>query len=899
MRVTDMQRRTATDIRDAFLSYFEKQGHRRVASSSLVPQNDPTLLYTNAGMNQFKDLFTGRERRDYSRATTAQKCVRAGGKHNDLDNVGYTARHHTFFEMMGNFSFGDYFKKDAIRFGWELITSKDWLGIDPAKLAITVFEGEGNIPADEEAERFWRDQGVRPERVFRLGRKDNFWQMGPIGPCGPCSEMHVFRGPETDPAFIDAHARKFFVENAIADSDSWMEIWNHVFMQFEMFEDGSLKPLPKPSIDTGAGLERLAAVIQGAASNYDTDLLRGIIRRAEELSKKPYGASMAPDDVAMRVIADHSRATAFLIADGVLPSNEGRGYVLRRIMRRAIRYGARLGLKDPFLFETADRTIELMAGFYPELEANRSTILEFAKNEEQGFRRTLDKGLKMLGAEMEKLSARGEKAVPFKTIFFMHDTHGFPPDVTRIVAGESGFKVDEEGYEKWVEENKPRSGEEFTTRDERVADVYHLLQGELGDSQFLGYETLVADAKVQALLVGGKKVSSAQAGEAVEVVVERTPYYGESGGQVGDKGVIEAKGLTLAVADAVKPVGGLVVHRGKVVEGAIEVGQAVSLKVDAERRQAIRGNHSATHLLHFALREVLGDHVKQAGSKVAPDGFRFDYTHFSPLTAEQLGALEDRVNALIRANVERDLKVVGLEEARKHGAMMLFGEKYGDKVRMVRFGPSLELCGGTHVDRTGDIGAFFIESDESLASGVRRIWALTGAGAVKSAQEQRKKLRALAEGLRTSPDAAEKALEKLWLNVKSLEKELDRIKKHGTTGGADDLAEKARDVGGIKVVTARIDPADVEAFRSLADKLRDKLKSALVALGGEKDGKAVLLVAATEDLVKKGLKAGDIIREIAKEVGGRGGGKPDLAQAGGPNPAGIERALARVYELLK
>ncbi len=894
-----MQRRTANEIREAFLSYFEKQGHRRVASSSLVPQNDPTLLYTNAGMNQFKDLFTGRERRDYRRATTAQKCVRAGGKHNDLDNVGYTARHHTFFEMMGNFSFGDYFKKDAIAFGWELITSKEWLGIDPAKLAITVFEGEGNIPADEEAERFWRDQGVRQERIFRLGRKDNFWQMGPIGPCGPCSEMHVFRGPETDQAFIDAHARRFFVENAIADSDSWMEIWNHVFMQFEMFEDGTLKPLPRPSIDTGAGLERLAAVIQGVASNYDTDLLRGIIRRAEELSKKAYGASTSPDDVAMRVIADHSRATAFLIADGVLPSNEGRGYVLRRIMRRAIRYGARLGLKDPFLFETADRTIELMGGFYPELTASRSTIVEFAKNEELGFRKTLDKGIKMLGAEMEKLSEQGEKAIPFRTIFFMHDTHGFPPDVTRIVAAESGFTVDEEAYAKWVEENKPRSGDGFIIHDERIADVYHLLQGEVGDSKFLGYESLDADAKVQALLVGGKKVLAAKAGEAVEVVVDRTPYYGESGGQVGDTGVIGAQGLTLAVSDAVKPVGGLTVHRGKVVEGAIEVGQTVSLKVDAERRQAIRGNHSATHLLHFALREILGDHVKQAGSKVAPEGFRFDYTHFSPLTPEQMGDVEDRVNALIRANLGRDLKVVGIEEARKHGAMMLFGEKYGAEVRMVRFGPSLELCGGTHVDRTGDIGTFFIQSDESLASGVRRIWALTGAGAVKSLQEQRKKLRALAEGLRTSPDAAEKALEKLWLNVKSLEKELDRLKKHGTTGGADDLVAKAKDVGGIKVVTARIDPADVEAFRSLADKLRDKLKSALVVLGGEKDGKAVLLVAATEDVVKKGLKAGDIIREIAKEVGGRGGGKPDLAQAGGPDPSRIEQALARVYELVK
>jgi alanyl-tRNA synthetase len=895
-----MQRRTAADIREAFLSYFEKQGHRRVASSSLVPQNDPTLLFTNAGMNQFKDVFTGREKRDYARATTAQKCVRAGGKHNDLDNVGYTARHHTFFEMMGNFSFGDYFKKDAIRFGWELVTSKDWLGIDPSRLAITVFEGEGNIPADDEAERFWLDQGVRKERIFRLGRKDNFWQMGPTGPCGPCSEMHVYRGPPADSKAIDEHARKFFVENAIADSDSWMEIWNHVFMQFEMFEDGSLKPLPKPSIDTGAGLERLAAVIQGVSSNYDTDLLREIIRRAEELSKKAYGASASPDDTAMRVIADHSRATAFLIADGVLPSNEGRGYVLRRIMRRAIRYGARLGLKDPFLFETADRTIELMGGFYPELKANRSTILEFAKMEEVNFRKTLDKGLKMLGGEMEKLSKRGEKAIPFETIFFMHDTHGFPPDVTRIVAGESGFQVDEEGYAKWIVDHKPRGQDGFGGSGEKaVADVYHALQGQHGDSQFLGYETLSSEAKVLAIVAGGKTETRAKAGDEVEIALDKTPFYGESGGQVGDAGWIEAKGLKIEIADALKPAGGLVIHRGRVVEGAVEVGQAVAAKVDAERRQAIRNNHSATHLLHLTLREVLGDHVKQAGSKVGPDGFRFDYTHFSALTPEQLATVEERVNALVRQNLARELNVVGIEEARTHGAMMLFGEKYSEKVRMVRFGPSLELCGGTHVDRTGDIGAFFIESDESLASGVRRVFAKTGAGAIRAAQEQRRKLRALAEGLRTSPDAAEKALDKLWGNVKALEKELDRIKKQGTTGGADDLAEKARDVKGIKVVTARIDPADAEAFRGLADKLRDKLKTALVALGGEKDGKALLLVAATEDVVKRGIKAGDIIREIAKEVGGRGGGKPDLAQAGGTDPAKIDAALARVVELIQ
>ncbi|HEY3446858.1 MAG TPA: alanine--tRNA ligase [Myxococcales bacterium] len=893
-----MQKRTAAEIREAFLAYFEKQGHRRVASSSLVPQNDPTLLFTNAGMNQFKDVFTGREKRDYTRATSSQKCVRAGGKHNDLDNVGYTARHHTFFEMLGNFSFGDYFKKDAVRFGWEFVTSPEWLGIDTNLLSITIFEGEGKIPADTEAEQFWKDVGVRPERIFRLGRKDNFWQMGPVGPCGPCTEMHVYRGPERDPKFIDEHARRFFVDQSIADSDAWMEIWNHVFMQFEQSEDGSLKPLPKPCVDTGAGLERLAAVVQGVASNYDTDLLRSIIARVEELSKKKYGASMQPDDVAMRVIADHSRATAFLVADGVLPSNEGRGYTLRRIMRRAIRYGSRLGLKDPFLFETADRVIELMGGHYAELKANRSTILEFAKQEEISFRKTLDKGTKMLAGEMEELGKKGGKAIPFKTIFFLHDTHGFPPDLTRIIANESGFTVDEDGYKKWVDEQKTE--QTFAgSGDKAIADVYHQLQQSLGDTEFVGYDTLEAESKVRALVAGGKKVDTASEGQAVEVVVAKSPFYGESGGQVGDTGLIEADGLTIEVTDTHKPVGGLLVHLGKIKKGTVKVDQAVKLEVDPERRAAIRRNHSATHLLHLVLRQTLGDHVKQAGSKVAPDGFRFDYTHFSPLTGEQQADVEEKVNALVRTNVGRDLKVVGIEDARKEGAMMLFGEKYGDKVRMVKFGPSLELCGGTHVDRTGDIGTFLIDSDESLASGVRRIWAVTGAEALKRVQEQRKRVRAVSDLLRASPDQAEKAAEKLLATVKTLEKELDALKKKGSTEGAGDLAEQAKDVNGVKVVTARIDPADAEAFRDMADKLRDKLPLSVIGLGGEKDGKAVLLVAVSKDAVARGNKAGDLIREIAKEVGGRGGGKPDLAQAGGSDPSKIAQALERLYALVK
>ncbi|MFN7131328.1 MAG: alanine--tRNA ligase, partial [Myxococcales bacterium] len=642
---------------------------------------------------------------------------------------------------------------------------------------------------------------------------------------------------------------------------------------------------------------RLAAVVQEVDSNYDTDLLRDLIRRAEELSGKKYGGSMQPDDVAMRVIADHSRTTAFLIADGVLPSNEGRGYVLRRIMRRAIRFGDRLGLKDLFLHETADKVIERMGGFYPELKASRATIVEFARNEETSFRRTLSRGTRMLKDEMEELAGKGEKNIPFETIFFMHDTHGFPADLTRIVANESGFQVDEAGYAQWLEEKKPQSG--FAGSGEKaIADVYHRLHGELGDSTFLGYDALQGEGNIRALIVNGQAVPLAKAGDEVEIVCDRTPFYGESGGQVGDTGELRGAKGRAEVGDTQKPVAGMVVHRGRVVEGELKVGELASLTVDTQRRQAIRLNHSGTHLLHHVLREVLGDHVKQAGSKVGPDTFRFDYTHFQALTPEQLAQIEERVNELIRENHERQLQVVSVEEARQHGAMMLFGEKYGDKVRMIRFGPSLELCGGTHVDRTGDIGALVVTSDESLASGVRRIWAVTGREAVRRMQEQRRKLRTIAELVRASPDAADKQVEKVLQTVKALEKEIDRLKKQGSTGGAGDLMQKVREVNGLKVLAARVDPADADAYRDLADKLRDKLQSGLVALGGEKDGKAVLLVAATKDVVGRGVKAGDLIREMAKEVGGKGGGRPDMAQAGGPDASKIDRALERVIELV-
>ncbi len=892
--------KTGSQVRESFLAFFEKNGHRRVASSPLVPQNDPTLLFTNAGMVQFKDVFTGREKRDYRRATSSQKCVRAGGKHNDLENVGFTARHLTFFEMLGNFSFGDYFKKDAVAFAWEYVTRE--LGLPKDRLAVTIFKGEDGIPRDDEAFDFWhKDQGVPKDRIQALGKKDNFWAMGDTGPCGPCSEIHFFQGDDL-PCPEEKAGRK--CPGVECDCDRWLEIWNLVFMQFERSADGKLTPLPKPSIDTGAGLERLTAVVQGKRSNFDTDLLRSVIARAEELSKVKYGGSASPDDVSMRVIADHSRTTAFLVADGVLPSNEGRGYVLRRIMRRAIRYGARMGLKELFLHHTASAVVELMKGAYPELASSRSLIVEVAKEEEEGFRETLDKGLKMLGEEMDRLASSKEKRIPGKTVFFLYDTHGFPPDVTRLVASDRGFSIDEAGFEEERKKKAAASSQEFGGSGEQaVRALYHAWREKHGDTKFLGYDTLEDAGKVLALAVvrGGepREATVAKKGDAIEFVVDRSPFYAESGGQVGDTGEATAPKGKIEIVDTQKPAGGTFVHSGRVADGEVHLGDAVKLMVNGARRQAIRLNHSGTHLLHHVLREVLGDHVKQAGSRVGPDDFTFDYTHFKALTPEQVATIEDRVNVLIRQNAARELKLTTVDEARKHGAMMLFGEKYGDEVRMIRFGPSLELCGGTHVDRTGDIGALVIVSDESIGSGRRRIVAVTGAEAVTRVREQREQMRELADVLGVPVAQAKDRVAKLQAEIKRLEKEVERAQQRQMTASRDDLMERVREVRGVKVLTARIDPAEAKAYRDLADKFRDKMKSGLIAIGGEKDGKALLLVAATQDLVQKGVHAGNIIKEIAKEVGGSGGGKPDLAQAGGAEPAKIERALERVFEVVE
>ncbi len=889
--------RAAAQLREAFLRYFEQRGHTRVPSSSLVPSNDPTLLFTNAGMVQFKDVFTGRETRPYVRATSSQKCVRAGGKHNDLDNVGFTARHHTFFEMLGNFSFGDYFKQDAVEFAWDFVTRE--LGMAPDRLAATVFAGDKGIPWDEVAFGLWRKHGLPEERIQRLGYKDNFWAMGDTGPCGPCSEIHFFQGDDL-PCGEEAAGRR--CQGVACECDRWLEVWNLVFMQFERREkDGPLSPLPRPSIDTGAGLERMAAVVQGVRSNYDTDLFTPLLERAAQLSGKRYGRDAA-DDAAMRVVADHSRATAFLISDGVQPSNEGRGYVLRRIMRRAIRYGARLGLDEPFLDQTVDRVVELMAPAYPELRENRSFVLSATRHEEESFRRTLDRGLRLIDEEIGKVRAAKGAALPGEVVFFLHGTHGFPWDLTQLIARERGLDIDLEVYERLMENERER-GSFGGSGDRAIEELWPQLRARLGkDTEFLGYQGAgeQGDGRVVALVSEGREVAQATAPATVEMVTDRTPFYGEAGGQVGDTGRLERGdgGVRGMVLDAQRPVSGLVSHQVQLETGVLRVGDDVHLTVDAERRNSIRRNHSATHLLHRALKVVLGDHVKQAGSVVAPDYLRFDYAHFQAPTSAELERVEDLVNGWIRDNTDASTRVMGLDEAKAAGAVALFGEKYGDRVRVVSVHPeSTELCGGTHVRRSGDIGLFKITGESSIASGVRRIVALTGSGALTWVRDLEHEMRRAAEVLKTSPKELVKRVEANQRRVKELEREVEAVALRASSGAGDALAQ-VREVNGIKVLATRVEPADAKRYRGLADQYRDRMKSGVVVVWGEKDGKGLVLVAATKDLVAKGLSAGDLVREVARETGGAGGGKADLAQAGGADPAlladAVEHLVARV-----
>jgi len=880
----------SAEIRRSFLDYFSKHGHSVVRSSPLVPQSDPTLLFTNAGMVQFKDVFTGKESRPYQRATSSQKCVRAGGKHNDLENVGRTARHHTFFEMLGNFSFGDYFKEGAIVYAWEWLTKE--IGVDPSRMVITVFGGEGELGPDDEARALWKKvSGFGDDRIFGLGMKDNFWMMGDTGPQGPCSELHYFIGNG------DPDPRKFGDEPA-ADGTGWMEIWNLVFMQYERkLKDAPLESLPRPSIDTGAGLERMATVLQGVQSNYDTDLLRPLVDEAARMAKKDYHGTMGDDDVSMRVLADHCRATTFLIADGVMPSNEGRGYVLRRIMRRAIRHGVRLGLKEGEFRHLCEQLVVRMSGVYPELVAAKSLIGRSVENEDQSFRRTMDRGLKLLDDEFARLPAKSTLAGA--TVFKLYDTFGFPADLTRVIAEERGFGIDEAGFETEMGKQRARS-EDFTTDQTAVADVYKALREELGPTAFLGYDAVESDGTIIRLLDStGKTISEAAAGTTVQIVAKATPFYGESGGQVGDLGTISGDGFSIEITNTIKPGGDVIVELGKVTSGTVKAGAKAHFAVDSARRDLVRKNHSATHLLHWALRTVLGDHVAQKGSLVAPDRLRFDFSHFQPLTDGEKRQVEQLVNLEILKNAETETVETDFDAAKQLGAMALFGEKYGDRVRVLRLGQqSVELCGGTHVARTGDIGFFKLTTELGIAQGVRRVEAVTGTGAVEYVQRLEAELGEAAERLHAPLFTVAAQVERLQKDLKDESRKVDALQRKLASGGGRDLLSEAREVHGIRVLSSRSDVADPKALREVADQLRNKLGSGVVVLGGVgEDGKVALVAAVTADLVSRA-HAGKIISALAALVGGKGGGKPDLAQGGGTDASRLDEALASVYGLI-
>jgi len=874
----------AAEVRTAFLEFFRSKGHRVVASSSLVPANDPTLLFSNAGMVQFKDVFTGAEARDYKRATTSQKCVRAGGKHNDLDEVGKTPRHHTFFEMLGNFSFGDYFKADAIAWAWELLTRV--YKIDASRLCVTVFGGDATdgLGPDDEAREIWkRVTGFGDDRVIGLGKKDNFWAMGDTGPMGPCSEIHYFMGgtparwPTTDPATWPG----------------WLEIWNLVFMQFERrTPGGQLFPLPAPSIDTGAGLERVTSVLQGVASNYDTDLFTGILAKAAAIAGTTYGKT-AESDTSLRVIADHARCTAFLIADGVFPDNTGREYVLRRIFRRAVRHGTLLGIDRPFMHEVCLQVVEEMGAQYPELAQRATTISNVALAEEKRFRQTLDQGVKLLEDELAQLKKSGQTQVPGQAVFTLYDTFGFPDDLTEIIAAERGYGVDKLGFQDAMEKARNRSRFAGSDQEAITGDI-KAVANEVGATRFTGYDGrgTTGDGAVKAILVDGQRVEHASTGARVALVFDQTPFYGESGGQIGDTGVIKAAAGTIQITDTKKPAGDVHVLVGEVTDGAVHVGDRVSFAVDDERRERIRANHSATHLLHHALRHVLGDHVAQKGSLVAPDRLRFDFAHFSPMTDEQKRRVEDLVNAEIRRNIDSVVEVLPIAEAKQRGAVAMFGEKYGERVRVVSIGgESIEFCGGTHVRRAGDIGLFKIVSEAGVAQGVRRIEAVTGAGALDYLRRLEDELQRAGDRLKAMPFEVAQRVDKLLADQKALDRELDKLKQRlASGGGARDLMSDVVTIKGIKVLAASVEVDDAKVLRDTGDQLRDKLGSGIVVLAGTGGAEVKLVAMVTKDLVGK-MSAGKLLGEIAAVLGGRAGGRPDMAQGGGKDASQVPAAL--------
>ncbi len=875
---------TASEIRGQFLRFFEGHGHTIVPSSSLIPKDDPTLLFTNSGMVQFKNCFLGLEDRGYTRAASSQKSVRAGGKHNDLENVGYTARHHTFFEMLGNFSFGDYFKKESIAWGWEFLTVN--MGLPKDKLWITIYKD------DDEAFEIWNKQmGVPAERIVRMGMESNFWMMGETGPCGPCSEILYDQG-----ATVGCGRPECSVE---CDCDRHLEIWNHVFTQFDRDRDGNFQPLPKPNIDTGMGLERLAAIVQGVQSNYDTDLFTPIIAGIAGIAGRAYGAN-GEADVSMRVIADHSRAITFLIGDGVLPSNEGRGYVLRRILRRAARHGKLLGIDHPFLHEVVSLVVAVMREAYPDLIDKESYIRKVVVNEEQRFIDTLDTGLRILGEEVALLKKEGRQVIPGEVVFKLYDTFGFPVDLTADIVRKDGLTLDMEGFEAAMEAQREKARESWKGSGEQaVADSYKKISVRGVTTEFIGYHGITeAAAVVTAILKKDAEVEELAAGENGEIFVDETPFYGEKGGQVGDTGVIAGEGYRFEVWDTQCPTDTLITHIGKMKEGKIRVGDTVQLRVDETARRATEAHHSGTHVLNAALKRVLGDHIKQAGSSVTPERFRFDFTHFSRIEAEELDAIENIANEYIRRNAEVNTRVLPKEEAMKTGAAAVFDEKYSDNVRVVKMGDfSMELCGGTHVNRTGDIGALKVVGESAVAAGVRRIEAVTGGEAIKYFKAVEAELKKSAGLLRANPLEVTERIDRILKHQRELEREIEALKGKLAARDSADIIGRAREIKGVKVLATVVEAPDVKTLRDFGDKLRDKLASGVILLGSKVEGKAMLLCMVTKDLTGR-YHAGNIIKAVAPAVGGSGGGRPDMAQAGGPRPENLEQALAKLEELI-
>ncbi|EJM5790828.1 alanine--tRNA ligase [Escherichia coli] len=865
--------KSTAEIRQAFLDFFHSKGHQVVASSSLVPHNDPTLLFTNAGMNQFKDVFLGLDKRNYSRATTSQRCVRAGGKHNDLENVGYTARHHTFFEMLGNFSFGDYFKHDAIQFAWELLTSEKWFALPKERLWVTVYE------SDDEAYEIWeKEVGIPRERIIRIGdnkgapyASDNFWQMGDTGPCGPCTEIfydhgdHIWGGPPGSPE---------------EDGDRYIEIWNIVFMQFNRQADGTMEPLPKPSVDTGMGLERIAAVLQHVNSNYDIDLFRTLIQAVAKVT----GATDLSNK-SLRVIADHIRSCAFLIADGVMPSNENRGYVLRRIIRRAVRHGNMLGAKETFFYKLVGPLIDVMGSAGEDLKRQQAQVEQVLKTEEEQFARTLERGLALLDEELAKLSG---DTLDGETAFRLYDTYGFPVDLTADVCRERNIKVDEAGFEAAMEEQRRRAREASGFG----ADYNAMIRVDSA-SEFKGYDHLELNGKVTALFVDGKAVDAINAGQEAVVVLDQTPFYAESGGQVGDKGELKGANFSFAVEDTQK-YGQAIGHIGKLAAGSLKVGDAVQADVDEARRARIRLNHSATHLMHAALRQVLGTHVSQKGSLVNDKVLRFDFSHNEAMKPEEIRAVEDLVNAQIRRNLPIETNIMDLEAAKAKGAMAMFGEKYDERVRVLSMGDfSTELCGGTHASRTGDIGLFRIISESGTAAGVRRIEAVTGEGAITTVHADSDRLSEVAHLLKGDSNNLADKVRSVLERTRQLEKELQQLKEQAAAQESANLSSKAIDVNGVKLLVSELSGVEPKMLRTMVDDLKNQLGSTIIVLATVAEGKVSLIAGVSKDVTDR-VKAGELIGMVAQQVGGKGGGRPDMAQAGGTDAAALPAALASV-----